>query len=275
VKRPGRVPYGLLWGGGLVFLLAAASLSAGPLTRALELDPMHGAAPKLLPPGSGGHPLGTDDLGRDILGRILEGGRRTLGVAIGAVGLALLGGIPIGALSGYSGRRLDNLLMRGMDIFFAFPSILLATAIVAFLGRGLDKVLLAVGLVAIPRFARQVRSGVLAERGKEYVQAARALGGSPLRILALQILPNCMGPVLVLASMTGATAILEVAGLGFIGLGVEPGTPEWGTDLNFYRKLLVRVPWTLLPPGCAIALAVLGFNLLGDGLNDYLRKRRS
>lgn len=217
--------------------------------------------------------LGTDDLGRDVLSRVLHGGRFSLTVGVTAVGLSLVLGVPLGAVAGFAGGRAEVVVMRVMDVMLAFPSILLAIAIVGALGPSLENVMLAVGFVGIPAYARQARASVLTVKETEYVQASRAVGASPLRVLCVHVLPNCVAPLLILASLGVATAILDAAGLSFLGLGSEPGTPEWGAMLSEGTRLLMRSPWAAVSPGLAIACSVLGFNLLGDGLRDALDPR--
>jgi ABC-type dipeptide/oligopeptide/nickel transport system permease subunit len=216
---------------------------------------------------------GTDDLGRDVLGLVLYGARYSLTIGLVAVGISLLVGIPLGLISGYYGGRIDLLLMRGIDVLMAFPAILLAICIVTVLGQSLLNMMIAVGIVGVPTIARQVRAQVLTQRELDYVQAARALGFSDWRILGLHVLPNCLAPITVLATLGTATAILETAGLGFVGLGPSPDTPEWGMLIAANRSLITRAPWTVLTPGVAILILVLGFNLLGDGLRDVLDPR--
>ncbi|MCC6742154.1 MAG: ABC transporter permease [Planctomycetia bacterium] len=230
---------------------------------------------QLQAPGAGKW-LGTDHLGRDMLSRVLHGARWSLYIGVVSVGLALLLGVPLGLLAGAAGGAPDALVMRAMDVMLAFPAILLAIAIVATLGPSLFHLMLAVGLVNVPVYARQVRASVLQVREMDYVTAARALGAGRLRIALVQILPNVAAPIVVLATLGVGTAILEAAGLGFVGLGVEPDTPEWGTMLAQAREhSFMQYPWTVAAPGVAISLAILGFNLLGDALRDALDPRAS
>lgn len=224
---------------------------------------------RLLPP-SIDHPFGTDDFGRDILSRVIYGSRVSLRIGVVAVVIALALGTGIGLVAGYAGGVLDQVLMRFMDLLLAFPSILLAIGIVAILGPGLENAMLAVGLVAVPQYARLVRASALSVREMDYVQASRALGAGHARILLVAILPNCLAPLIVQATLGLATAILDAAGLSFLGLGAQPPIPEWGAMLSNGRELIVRAPWVLFFPGIAIFLTVLAFNLFGDGLRDAL-----
>jgi ABC-type dipeptide/oligopeptide/nickel transport system permease subunit len=219
--------------------------------------------------------LGTDDQGRDILSTIIYGCRTSLIVGFGVVLIAGTFGVAIGLLAGYYGGWLDLLAMRVMDLMLAFPSILMAIVVVAILGPSLTNAMIAVGIMAVPQYARIVRASVLSVRGLEYMQASRALGAADPRILARAILPNIAGPIIVTASLGLATAILDAAGLSFLGLGAQPPTPEWGSMLSQGRELVLIAPWVLTAPGVAVFLAVLGFNLVGDALRDLLDPRRT
>lgn len=217
--------------------------------------------------------LGTDDLGRDILSRLIYGARVSLAVAVVSVGLAFVIGTLLGSVSGYYKGVLDNIVMRVMDMILAFPYILLAIVVVAYLGPSLRNAMIAIGITYIPRFARIVRGSVLEECEKDYVTAARAIGAKDLRIIFIAILPNCLRPLIVQTTLSFASAILDAAALSFLGLGAQPPTPEWGAMIAMGRALILRASWVMTFPGLAILFAVLGFNLLGDGLRDALDPR--
>lgn len=229
-------------------------------------------ATQLLPP-SPGHPLGTDAFGRDILTRILYGGQQSLTVGLVSVGLSMTAGTLLGLLSGFYGGRTDLVVMRLADVLLAFPSILLAIAIVAILGPGLRNAMIAVTIVRVPVFARLVRAQVLSLREQEFVEAGRALGLPHGRLLFRHVLPNCLAPLIVAGTLSIGDAILEAAGLSFLGLGAQPPDAEWGAMINEAKPYFQTAPWAMTFPGLAIMLAVLGFNLLGDGLRDVLDPR--
>ena len=229
--------------------------------------------PVWAPGGTSRNILGTDDLGRDILSRIIYGARVSLLVAVVSVGLAFFCGTLIGAISGYYKGTLDNVIMRFMDILLSFPYILLAIVVVAYLGPSLRNAMIAIGITYVPRFARIVRGSVLEEGEKDYVLAVKAIGAKDWRIIFVNILPNCLGPLIVQTTLSFASAILDAAALSFLGLGAQPPTPEWGAMIASSRSLILRASWVMTFPGIAILLAVLGFNLLGDGLRDALDPR--
>lgn len=227
-----------------------------------------------LKPPTGDHPFGTDTLGRDILVRVLHGTRVSLGLGVSSVALAAVVGSTLGLLAGYVGRRVDLVVMFCMDILLAFPATLLAIAIVAMIGPGLRNSLFAISLVSIPVYARISRGAVLALREREFVTAARGLGVSDWSLVWRHIFPNCLPPLIVQTTLAIAFAILEAAALGFLGLGAQPPTPEWGAMLaDSYKYFTSGAWWVFFFPGAAIMLAVLGFNLLGDGLRDALDPR--
>lgn len=223
--------------------------------------------------GTSKHVLGTDDLGRDILSRLIYGARVSLVVAVISVGLAFFFGTLLGCVSGYYKGFRDSIIMRLMDIILAFPYILLAIVVVAYLGPSLQNAMIAIAITYIPRFARIVRGSVLEECEKDYVSAARAVGARDFRIIFIAILPNCLGPLIVQTTLSFASAILDMAALSFLGLGAQPPTPEWGAMIAKSRSLILRASWVMTFPGLAILFAVLGFNLLGDGLRDALDPR--
>lgn len=257
--------------GLIVFLLLVVMSVAAPLLA--PYDPNANDYTAQLQPPSRAHWMGTDDFGRDILSRILWGGQRSLSVGIVAVGIGLGAGLIIGAVAGYAGGWLDNVLMRVMDVLLAFPSILLAIAVMSILGRGLGKAMVAIGIVAIPHYARIVRASVLTIRENDFVQAAQAEGASHMRILWRHIMPNAMAPIIVRATLGTSEAILEAAALGFLGLGVQPPYAEWGAMLAGVQEYIRVAPHVTAFPGLMITLTVLALNLFGDGLRDALDPR--
>lgn len=227
---------------------------------------------RLLPP-SAAHWFGTDDLGRDICARIIYGAQVSLRVGLLSVGIALVVGSLIGVVAGYFGGMVGEVLMRAIDIILAFPSILLAILIVAILGPGLNNAMIAIGIVNVPLYARLLRSTTLQVRNQEFIEASQAMGASHTRIIAFHILPNCLSPLIVQATLGIGAAILETAGLSFLGLGAQPPTPEWGTMLSNAKDFIRTAPWTLTFPGLAIMGVVVAFNLMGDGLRDLFDPR--
>ncbi len=223
------------------------------------------------PGPSGSHWFGVDQLGRDELSRIIYGARFSLIIGVVAVAAGLSIGLVLGAIAGYVGGFVDSLIMRFMDIMLAIPGLLLAIGIVAMLGAGLYQIMVAVGVVNVPIFARLLRGSVLAQKESDFVLAARAVGVPRRAILASHILPNSISPLIVQGTLAMATAIIDVAGLGFLGLGPQdPGTPEWGTMLTEVDRYLQSAPLLAIIPGVAIVVSVLGFNLIGDGLREAL-----
>jgi ABC-type dipeptide/oligopeptide/nickel transport system permease subunit len=217
--------------------------------------------------------LGTDELGRSILGRIIYGSRISLLIAVGVVSVGMVIGIPIGLISGYYRGKVDFVIQRGTDAMLAFPGLLLALALVAVLGVGLKNTVISIGISMVPLYIRLVRGCVLSVREEVYVEAAKAVGTRDIKILIRHVLPNVMVPITVQTSLSMGTAILFAAALGFLGLGVQPPTPEWGQMLGSARSYLFHAPHVATFPGIAIFLAVLSFNLLGDGLRDALDPR--
>jgi peptide/nickel transport system permease protein len=236
-------------------------------------SPVDGDLAAKLQPPSLSHLLGTDELGRDLLSRLLFGARSSLEIQLAAVVFALVTGVTWGLVAGYFGGLVDDLSMRVCDVMLAFPSILLAIGIVAILGNGLVSIVLAVGTISIPQFARLVRGVVLGIRETEYVEAARAIGESHVSILWRYILPNTTAPIIVQTTLRMATVLLAASGLNFLGLGVVPPTPEWGGMLSNAREYMFQSIHVTAIPGLAITLVVIGFNLLGDGLRDALDPR--
>jgi len=227
--------------------------------------------------GSLAFPLGTDAVGRDMLSRLLYGARYSFYVGIVVVMVSAAGGIVVGLLSGFAPKWLDTILMRVMDIILAFPSLLLALVLVAILGPSLTNAMIAIAIVLQPHYVRLTRSSVLAECSKDYVTAAKVTGAKLPRLMFITVLPNCLSPIIVQAALSFSTAILDAAALGFLGMGAQPPTPEWGTMLAEAREFILRAWWVVTFPGLAILITVLAINLMGDGLRDALdpKLRRS
>ena len=224
--------------------------------------------------GVPGMPLGSDALGRCVLSRLIFGARVSLSAGFVAVGISLILGITMGTVAGYFGGWIDSTIMRVVDIMFAFPPLLLAIVIVAVIGQGLDKAMIAIGIVYTPQMARIIRSSVLYIKEMEYIEVQRAVGSSNLRVIFKHVIPNSVAPVIVYGTLMLATAILDAAALGFLGLGAQPPTPEWGAMLSkSYQYIVCGAWWAATFPGIAILLSVLGLNLLGDGLRDILDPR--
>jgi peptide/nickel transport system permease protein len=254
---------------GLIILATLVLMAiAAPLLTAY--DPVSQELGRALERPSVAHPFGTDHLGRDILSRILHGARISLFIGVMGVALGLIVGVPLGLVSGYFGGWVDIIVQRIADVMLAFPAILLALSLVAVLGVGLQNVIIAVGISVVPIFMRLARGSVLSIREQTYVEAARALGGTDLRIIRSHVLPNSLAPLIVQATLSVGITILIAAGLGFLGLGVQPPTPEWGSMLGEGRQYIFNASYMATFPGVAIAISVLAFNLVGDGLRDAL-----
>lgn len=263
-NRAALVSLGLL--AALVGLAALAPLIA-------PADPVAQDVSSALLPPSGAHPLGTDSFGRDVLSRVIFGARTSLLVGGASVAVAVLLGVPLGLVAGYAGQVVDDLVMRVMDALLSFPPILLAIAIMAGLGPDSRNVVLALGLVYTPVFARLARGSTLSVKEEEYVQAARALGAGPVHLLLRHVLPNIASPLIVQASASFAVAIVAEATLSFLGLGTQPPYPSWGLDLNEGRRFLEQAYWLVLAPAAAISVSVLALSFFGDGLREALDPR--
>ncbi|MBY5774973.1 ABC transporter permease subunit [Rhizobium leguminosarum] len=220
--------------------------------------------------GSATYPLGTDAVGRDILSRLIYGARFSLFIGVIVVSLSVVSGVLIGLAAGFFRGHVDTVVMRVMDIVMAFPSLLLALVLVAILGPGLTNAMIAISIVNVPHFVRLTRASVMSEREREYVIASRVAGAGTLRLMFKTILPNCLGPLIVQATLAFSAAILDAAALGFLGQGAQPPTPEWGTMLAEAREFISRAWWVVTFPGLAILITVLAINLMGDGLRDAL-----
>ncbi|AKP47108.1 MULTISPECIES: ABC transporter permease [Bacillus] len=219
------------------------------------------------------HLLGTDNFGRDILSRVMEGSQTAFTVGFFSVAIGITGGLVIGAASGYLGKWVDEILMRLMDALLAFPGIIIALVLVSIFKPDLTQTIIAVGIFFIPGFARIIRSGFLAYKKTDFVTAARHLGAGHLRIIVYHILPNILSPIIVAASLNFSAAILIEAALSYLGLGVQPPDPSWGRMLNESQSYIYKAPWYTLAPGIFITLTVLGFNLLGDGIRDWIARK--
>jgi ABC-type dipeptide/oligopeptide/nickel transport system permease subunit len=263
---------GASFGAGAVLLVVLMAVLA-PLLA--PYDPLRQDVNSLLAPPGSLHLLGTDNTGRDVLSRVIWGSRVSLVAGLLSVAIAVVAGCAIGLAAGYWGGRLDGVLMRFIDAVLSFPALVLALALAAVLGAGLGGVLIALGVVYTPTFARLMRGQVLTVRTREYVHAARLLGGADSWILRRHILPNTSTPIVVQASLSVGFAILAEASLSFLGLGVQPPDPSWGSMINAGRGYLQQAPWLVFGPGAALFLTVLGLNFLGDGVRDALDPRAS
>lgn len=261
--------------GGLVFFvfICLVAIFADVIAPHSPTDQYRDAL--LVPPvwqfgGQTSYLLGTDAVGRDILSRLIYGSRYSLFVGCIVVSISLLVGVTIGLIAGFIGGWIDTIIMRVMDIILAFPSLLLALALVAILGPSLTNAMIAIAIVQQPHYVRLTRAAVLGEKGREYVTAAMVSGVGKVRLMFVTILPNCLAPLIVQAALSFSTAILDAAALGFLGMGAQPPTPEWGTMLAEAREFILRAWWVVTFPGVAILLTVLAINLMGDGLRDAL-----
>ena len=264
-----RNPLAVL-GLGLILIILLGSLLAPLLTPygPITIDIKH----KLEAP-SLAHPLGTDFFGRDVLSRIMHGGRNTLSIGVLVIGLAFIAGVPIGLFSGYVGGFIDAVIMRVVDAMLSFPALVLAIALAAALGPSLTNAMLAVALTLTPQFARVSRGQALSVRAMPFIEAATCVGVSGARAMLHHVLPNSIGPLIVQATLSVGSAILQTASLGFLGLGAQPPMPEWGADVAANSQFLRESPWVAIFPGLAILLSVLAFNLFGDALVDWLNPR--
>ena len=261
--------------GGLLFLLllVVCALFApllAPFDPAVQHRAFLLAPPAWLEGGQAQFLLGTDELGRDLLSRLIFGARLSLSIGLASVLLSLLPGVLLGLAAGFFPKWLGPSIMRMTDIMLALPSLLLAVAVVAVLGPGLLNTVLAIAVVSLPAYVRLTRAAVLGEIDRDYVTASRLAGAGPLRLMFVSVLPNCLAPLIVQATLSFSAAILDAAALGFLGLGVQPPTPEWGTMLASARDYIERAWWVVTLPGLTILLSVLAVNLLGDGLRDAL-----
>jgi len=264
---------GALAGLSFILFITFTALAAGYIAPHGPFEQYRDAI--LTPPawmegGSWTFPLGTDDVGRDMLSRLIHGARLSLLVGVIVVTLSLAAGILLGIFSGYIGGYFETMVMRLMDILLALPSLLLAMAIVTILGPSLENAILAIAVVILPHYVRLARASVITEKAKDYVTASRVCGAGALRLMFIVILPNCMAPLIVQATLGFSTAILDAAALGFLGMGAQPPIPEWGAMLANALQFVQRAWWVVTFPGLAIFFTVMAFNLAGDGLRDSL-----
>ncbi|MDF3855310.1 ABC transporter permease subunit [Paracoccus sp. P2] len=260
--------------GLVVFILLVLTAIFAPLIAPHDPTQQYRDA-LLVPPiwqdgGRAGFLLGTDAVGRDMLSRLIHGAQYSLFIGIVVVAIALTGGIIIGLVAGFFGGWVDTVIMRVMDVVLAFPSLLLALVLVAVLGPGLTNAMIAIAIVYQPHFARLTRAAVMGEKAREYVTAAKVAGASNLRLMFKTILPNCLAPLIVQATLSFSSAVLDSAALGFLGMGAQPPASEWGTMLAEAREFILRAWWVVTFPGLAILVSVLAINLMGDGLRDAL-----
>ncbi len=259
---------------GLIFFLIIVAVAiAAPVIADYEQEALKIHVPQRLKAPSAEHIFGTDEMGRDIFARIVHGARISLVVGLSAVAIALFVGGAFGAIAGFFGGKVDNVIMRAMDVFLCLPDVLLALAIVAAFGTNLINMTVAIGLSFTPKFSRVVRSAVMTVRGIEYVEAARAIGATNAQIITKHILINCIGPIIVQVTLYVASAILTISALSFIGLGIQAPVPEWGNMLASGRAYMRDYAYIVMAPGLAIFATILSLNLLGDGLRDALDPR--
>lgn len=273
IRRRGRIRLGVWIPLAILLLVVVVAVigKVAPPHDPLATNPVD----KLLPPGSGGHLFGTDKYGRDVLSRIMAAAATDLMVAVSATILAFGFGVLWGSVAAYWGRRVDDVIMRVVDVVLSFPSFVLALAITTVLGNSLRNVIIAISVAYCPYFIRLTRGEVLSARASDYAENARAIGNPSWRIIGLHLLPNSIGPAIVQASLTLGWAVLDVAGLAFLGLGIKPPTPEWGVDVgNGSSDMVSGQWWTSVFPGLAIFVTVFAFNLLGDALRDHFSRRR-
>ena len=278
----GRSVWGMVWfrfrknklamAGLFLLLLMMLAILAAPLYVPYEQVVKQNIVDKFTPPCAE-YWFGTDQFGRDLFARIVYGGRISLFMGLAVVGISFVAGCALGGAAGYFGGKVDSVIMRIVDMFMAIPAMLLSMAVVAALGTGVDKLLVALSISQIPRFTRVVRSSIMTLRNQEFVEAAKCCGTSSARIILKHILPNGMGPVIVSATLTLGQVILSIASLGFLGIGVSSPTPEWGTILSENKVYIRYYPYLGLIPGICIALAVMAVNFIGDGLRDALDPR--
>lgn len=259
-----------LIGGGIIAVLIIVAIFAPFIA---PFDPVKLAVGKRLLAPSLDFPFGTDEFGRDILSRVMYGTRLTLYVGIVAVGIGLVSGVVVGTIAGYAGGWVQAVLMRSIDFLYTFPDILIAIALVAFIGPSLTNAMIAVGISVIPYYARVTYGVVLIERHKPYFEAGQVIGAGRARLIIYHLLPNIVPPLIVVATLGFSAAVLSAAALSFLGLGAQPPDPEWGAMLASGRNYIVRSPWILVFPGMAIVITVLAFNILGDGIRDLLDPR--
>lgn len=266
-----RLPLSVILGVALALIIVILSLSS---SHVAPFDPMRMAAGPRLSAPSIAHPFGTDEFGRDLLSRVLLGGRLSLGIGFTAVLSGIVIGGLIGLVAAFGGRVIEACLLRLIDVLYSFPDTLIALALVAFLGPGIENATLAIAISLVPFYARVTYGLAAAERAKPYIEAARLAGTRSGRLVRVHVMPNILQSMIVMATLGFSSAILSAAGLSFLGLGVQPPSPEWGAILASGRNYITKAPWILIFPGLAICLTVLSFNLIGDSLRDLIDPRR-